>query len=143
EVETIIADQNGMGHPEEQSRADDAGDCADRGFRLGRLRQGLDAAINDVVTVVADEKSAVPLTGNRDETEFRQAFFTQRQGERDHLDWQSPSGAQDGNLLARSDKNDQFPRRGGDDLLPHQGAAKALDQIEIRGNLVRSVHYYR
>ena len=42
--------------------------------------------------------------------------------------------------LRGPDEDHEFRRRGGDDLLPHERAAVTLDEIEIRVNLIGTVH---
>ena len=46
---------------------------------------------------------------------------------------------QDGDLFVFADQHDEAPRRGGHDLLAHQGAAVALDEPQLRVHFVGPV----
>src|SRR6516225_9787193 len=78
QVELVVADQHHIGHAEEQPRADDAGDRADRRLQLGGPRDRAGAAVEDGVAVVALEQPAVLLERHRDQAEAAQAPLAQR-----------------------------------------------------------------
>ena len=99
-----------------------------------------DPAIEDPVAVVGDERRRRPPPGGgARQPRAREPALAERPRERHDLDRQAAPGAEARHELLGGDEDDLAPRGGGDDPLPRERAAVALDEVEPRVDLVGAV----
>ena len=95
--------------------------------------------LENVVSVVADERALGSLAEHRIGTERRQAPLAEREPERNDLDRKRAAHAETLDDLLGADDDDQPLRRGGNDLFAHERAAEALDEVETRIDLICAI----
>src|SRR5262245_34244103 len=83
-----VSHQHHVGHPKEQTGADNAWDGPEIALELTGRRQRIDRAINDAVAVVAQKQFPVLAKGRRLAAQLTQASLAQGQSKRHYLDRQ-------------------------------------------------------
>jgi hypothetical protein len=126
-------------HAQEEPGAHDAGDGPQAGVEARRIGDGIDAAIEDVIAVVREERRGAHPAQHGREARLGQAGTAEADGERHHLDGQLPPTPERFHQLFAPHQDDEAPRRGGDHLLTQERAAVPLDHVQMRVDLVRAV----
>ena len=134
-----LGDEHLLRGAEEETGVDDAGDAADVAVERGGVVLGRDPAVEDPVAVVGDEGGPRSLATAGIAAEGAEPPLTEGLRERHDLHGQATPRAQAGHELLRRDEDDLSARGGGDDPLPRERAAVALDEIEARVDLVGAV----
>jgi len=119
--------------------SDDPGDRAEGRGSLSRRPQRPEPGVEDVVLVVRPEDLAVHASELDLRPEVLQGRGRGPPAKGMDLHGDRGLRPQPGHELRLVDDHDELPRRGGDDLLPEQGAPEALDEVELRIDLVRPV----
>src|SRR5467141_2117195 len=120
--------------PGEQSVGNDAGDIVDRRFQLDRVEDGQAPHVEDDVAVVGGK--ALAQLGLAAELNHLARHIGTRHW--NHLDRQRKFSKHRHELRLVRDADELFRHRG-DDFLPRERAAPALDHCEMLGDLVRAV----
>lgn len=99
--------------------------------QLGRVREGKEAAVQDVVPVVGDEGDAVAASNLHHAAHPLDRLLTPVPGEGDHLHRERDSHAEAVHQLPVVHHDDVPPAGQGHDLLAKKGPPSTLDQITL------------